>query len=391
MYQPASGVRDLLPLDVLQKLWIEERLQRVFRRWGYERIITPTLERLETLQASGSVDLGGILQLRDAEGTSLGLRPDPTPSLARAVATRLKDIPWPVRLSYQTNVFRTTARPQEFYQAGVELIGAGGTFADAEVLLLLGEALAELQLSGWTLILGSVGFTRAWLAQVPEGMRRRMRQALASLDRVAVLSDPGLPEVVREGLLLLFDLRGDPPSVLARANALSPVEAERAELHSLATLVGWLAERGVPVVLDLSLVEDFDYYTGIIFEVTAADRLVGRGGRYDELLASYGRPAPGAGFALNLDALQQVLQGGGSLPDTTEGGGWLVVPESPRAWPQALAVAAELRADQIARVELELTGRTATAALDYARGRGMAQVLWVGTDGSSKTEILSFQ
>jgi len=381
MYQPATGVRDLLPRDVHQKLWIEERLQRVFRRWGYERIITPTLERLETLQASGSIDLDAILQLRDAEGTPLGLRPDPTPSLARAVATRLSDGPWPLRLSYQTNVFRSTARPQEFYQAGVELIGADGPLADAEVLLLLVDTLRELDLGDWTVILGAVGFTRAWLAQVPTVARTRMRRALAALDRVAIERESALEPTLRSALLTVFDLRGAPADVLARAAAL-PLDAhQRGDLGRLGELVAALED--AEVVLDLSLVQAFDYYTGIVFEVSAASRLLGQGGRYDQLLASYGHPAPGAGFALNLDALQQVLQETGRLGGLSRAsGGVLVVPEADAARPHALREAARLRRTAAGPVELELLGRRQQAVYEHARARGLAEVVEVEADGS---------
>ncbi len=384
MYQPPTGVRDLLPSDVLQKLWIEERLQRVFQQWGYQRIITPTLERIETLQASGSVDLSGILQLRDAEGASLGLRPDPTPSLARAVATRLIDTPWPVRLSYQTNVFRSTARPQEFYQAGIELIGAGGAFADGEVLLLLNDALQALGLSEWTLILGAVGFTRSWLSAAPEALRPHLRQALSSLDRVALEAETSLDPELKRALLLLFDLRGEPKQVLAKAHTLALSDAQRQDLQTLQSLVGWLEAQGITVILDLSLVEAFDYYTGMVFEICVRDCLLGRGGRYDELLASYGRPAPGVGFSLNLEALQQVLVQDKQRPLVSRPeGGVLIVPKTPQAWSHALAKAAHLRSQSPERVELELLGRSPEAVLVYAEQIGVAQVLWVDADGTT--------
>lgn len=387
MYQPPTGVRDLLPLDVTQQQWIEERVQRVFGRWGYHRIITPTLERLETLGASGTVNLDTILQLRDAEGTPLGLRPDLTPSIARAVATRLLESPWPARLSYLANVFRSTAQPHEFTQAGVELLGASGPLADAEVLLLLADVLNELEVPGWKLILGAAGFTRSLLAQVPETLRTRMRAALATLDRVTILRAAYLPAEVRTWLLRLFDLRGEPDQVLAEAASLPLVDPQQhADLATLKLLTDWLAERQVPVVLDLSLVETFDYYTGIVFEVSAANRVLGQGGRYDQLLGFYGRPAAGAGFALNLEALQRVLLPAGRLPESLHFGGWLVVPETAAAWSQALQWAEKLRREQAPSVQVELLGRTESQVQEYARQCGIARILWVQGSGATTTE-----
>jgi ATP phosphoribosyltransferase regulatory subunit len=131
VHQPPSGARDLLPLDVAQKISIERRLQQVFHRWGYQRIITSTLERLDTLMAGGAVQRSTVIQLQDAEDGELGLRPELTASIARAAATRMRDSEaWPLRLYYNANVFRKGrdsghGSQQEFYQAGIELIGAG--------------------------------------------------------------------------------------------------------------------------------------------------------------------------------------------------------------------------------------------------------------------------
>ena len=94
VHQPPSGARDLLPLDVAQKISIERRLQQVFHRWGYHRIITSTLERLETLMAGGAIDRSTLIQLQDAEDGELGLRPELTASIARAAAMRMAGTRW---------------------------------------------------------------------------------------------------------------------------------------------------------------------------------------------------------------------------------------------------------------------------------------------------------
>ena len=165
VHQPPSGARDLLPLDVAQKISIERRLQQVFHHWGYHRIITSTLERLETLMAGGAIDRSTLIQLQDAEDGELGLRPELTASIARAAAMRMAGTRWqPQRLYYNAIVFRKgrdtgSGGQQEFYQAGVELLGAGGAVADAEVLLLLSECLQSLEIDEWHLVLGEAGLT----------------------------------------------------------------------------------------------------------------------------------------------------------------------------------------------------------------------------------------
>ncbi|MEO0541283.1 MAG: ATP phosphoribosyltransferase regulatory subunit, partial [Cyanobacteria bacterium P01_A01_bin.105] len=82
-YQPPSGARDLFPLDVAQKRWIDDRLEAVFHRWGYHRIITSTIESMETLMAGGAIQPSEVIELHDGHGGRLGLRPELTASIAR--------------------------------------------------------------------------------------------------------------------------------------------------------------------------------------------------------------------------------------------------------------------------------------------------------------------
>ena len=184
VYQPPAGARDLLPLDVAQKRWIEERLQQVFHRWGYHQIITSTLERLDTLMAGGAIQRSTVIQVEDAQQEELGLRPELTASIARTAVTRMAGTTYPQRLYYNANVFCRTSesshnRQQEFYQAGVELLGGGGWLADAEVLLLLAECLNVLSLNRWCLVLGEAGISRSLLSAFPPALQDRVRQALS--------------------------------------------------------------------------------------------------------------------------------------------------------------------------------------------------------------------
>lgn len=98
VYQPPAGARDLLPLDVAQKRWIEERLQQVFHRYGYHQIITSTLERLDMLMAGGAINRSTVIQLQGADEEELGLRPELTASIARAAVTRMAGVTYPSTL-----------------------------------------------------------------------------------------------------------------------------------------------------------------------------------------------------------------------------------------------------------------------------------------------------
>jgi ATP phosphoribosyltransferase regulatory subunit len=172
VHQSPAGARDLLPLEVAQKRWIADRLQHVFHAFGYHRIITSTLEWLDTLMAGGAIERSTVIQLQDAQEGTLGLRPELTASIARAMATRLAGsngeatLSLPQRLYYNANVFRRPTvghhgRQLEFFQSGIELLGAVGLLADAESLLLLSACLNQLGLQQWHLILGEADLTRS--------------------------------------------------------------------------------------------------------------------------------------------------------------------------------------------------------------------------------------
>ncbi|PSB40631.1 ATP phosphoribosyltransferase regulatory subunit [filamentous cyanobacterium Phorm 6] len=410
VHQPPSGARDLLPLDVAQKISIERRLQQVFHRWGYHRIITSTLERLETLMAGGAIDRSTLIQLQDAEDGELGLRPELTASIARAAAMRMSGTRWqPQRLYYNANVFRKgtdtgSGGQQEFYQAGVELLGAGGTVADAEVLLLLSECLQSLEIDDWHLVLGEAGLTATLLEPFPLNVRSQVRGAIANLDRIALETLP-LSDELRERALLLFDLRGRPEDVFEIVAKLDLDVPQQAALNELKSAIELLhkCQAKIPnlkshIHLDLSLIQTFDYYTGIVFEVVSSSksgqRVLGQGGRYDRLLGLFdpqGQNSPGIGFCLNIEDLHQVLLTEGKLPTETAASEWLVVPQTPEAAAAAFDYARKLReSSPLMRVEIDLESReTEEAARDYARDRRIGQIAWVNVEGAATIETVN--
>lgn len=409
VYQPPAGARDLFPLDVAQKQWIEERLQTVFQQWGYHRIITSTLERLDTLMAGGAIQRSTVIQLHDAENEVLGLRPELTASIARAAVTRMAGVSLPQRFYYNANVFRHPSkrshnRQQEFYQAGVELLGSDGLVADAEVLLLLANCLNALQLDSWHLVLSEAGLTQSLFSVFPEEWRDRIRVAIAQLDRVALETLP-LSPLLRERALWLLDLRGHPADVLQRVSALDLGSQQRATVSNLKFLIELLqdslAPQGSPaipsLILDLSLIQSFDYYTGIVFEVVHSSdtgyRVLGQGGRYDQLLGLYhpqGEGYPGIGFVLNIEDLQQTLLPTGHLPAQPPGSDWLVVPITDQALLTAFNQARALRdSADLVRVEVYLGQFTHSEDIrHYARRRGIGQIAWVKADGTLDTETV---
>ncbi|MBD2446478.1 ATP phosphoribosyltransferase regulatory subunit [Nostoc sp. FACHB-152] len=402
VYQPAAGARDLLPLDVAQKRWIEDRLQQVFHRWGYHRIITSTLERMDTLMAGEAIQRQMVIQLQNSEDEELGLRPELTASIARAIVPRMASLTYPQRLYYYANVFRRIWQnrhnsQQEFYQAGVELLGVGGLRANAEVLLLAGNCLTALGLRDWRIVLGEAGITRSLLHAFPANMQAKVRSAIAHLDRVAIDTLP-LSEDLRDRARIMLDLRGNSHDVLQKVSSLGLDAQQQEAINNLKSLVELLELEGnLPVILDLSLIQTIDYYSGIVFEIVSNSnspaRVLGQGGRYDQLFGLYhpqGENIPGIGFVLNIEDLYQVLLSTGQLPQEIPASNWLVVPEIENAEAAAFAYAQKLRdSTHLVIVELELGGRDAQAVREYARDRGIAQIAWIKADGSPTIESIS--
>jgi ATP phosphoribosyltransferase regulatory subunit len=397
----APGARDLLPLDVAQKQWVEAGIQAVFHRWGYHRIVTSTLERLETLTAGGAVDRETVIQIPSAESGTLGLRPELTASIARAAVARMGDL-YPQRLYYNANVFRRAdlahhGRQQEFYQAGIELLGVGGILADAEAILLAIDCLKSLAVPQWQIVLGEAGLSRALLAQFPSEFQTQIRRCLAHLDRVTLEQLPLSPQH-RDLALSLLDLRGKPQVVLQRLSQLELDDRSQATISHLQTLVELLtasSPASLSLILDLSLIQTFDYYTGIVFEVVSIcdDRtyVVGKGGRYDKLLALYhpqGQNFPGIGFVLNIEDLQQVLQTHPAMPHYTAKPDWLVVATAPTAAAAALIYSDKLRsAPAPACVEMYLDTEPPDRIRQIAHNRGIPHIAWVDLDRVTIEEI----
>ncbi len=402
VYQPPAGARDLLPLDVAQKRWIEDRLEQVFQGWGYHRIITSTLERIDTLMAGGAIERSTVIQLQNIQDEELGLRPELTASIARAAVTRMAGVDYPQRLYYNANVFGRSSESkhnsqQEFYQAGVELLGGGGLVADSEVLLLVAACLQALGLQNWHLIVGEAEITRSLLKAFPADLQSKIRTAIVNLDRVTIDTLP-LSKEHRDRAKVMLDLRGKSTDVFQKIGTLNLDTGQQKAVNNLKALVELIESQGeCSLILDLSLIQTFDYYTGLVFEVVSEidnqARVIGRGGRYDKLLGLYhpqGKDIPGTGFALFLEDLYQVLSISKQLPQPKLASDWLIVAENTSATAAAFAYAEKLRSStHLVRVEMELSPRDTQAIKQYARDRKIAQIAWIKADGSKTVESVS--
>ncbi|MCE5190733.1 MAG: ATP phosphoribosyltransferase regulatory subunit [Actinomycetia bacterium] len=321
------GFRDVLFQEAAEREAVLSAIGVVFGAWGYAPVETPVVEEYTVLAAGvGSAVDGTAFRLFDLDGNLLALRPEMTVPIARVAASRLAEEPGPHRVSYVAPVFREHAslrgQARQFTQAGIELVGTGGPEADAEVVALAVEALEAAGLESYMVGIGTAEVLRDlidasqagedWGAAVIAAAHERN---LVELDRLAAVPDVR-PEVAR-ALATAPRIRGG-AEALEAAQALLVACGCGAALRSLRETYRVLEGLGYAdrVTVDFGIMRSFDYYTGFVLEAYAPGLglPLGGGGRYDRLLASFGAPAPAAGFALGLERVMIALAEQGRTP-----------------------------------------------------------------------------
>jgi ATP phosphoribosyltransferase regulatory subunit len=312
------GVRDFLPRAAARRRDLAERLLAVFESWGYARIITPAYECADVLERGLGPDAraAAIRFVEPASGEVVALRPDITPQVARVVASRLADVPGPLRLCYEGAVNRLVegVGQREILQAGIELVDVAEPLGDAELVAVAAAAMAAVGLPERHLDLGHVAPVRAVLAAAAsDDERAKLRIALTHKDRRATARyAAGLPGRFRLLAEALVELWGPAAEVLERARALDWPAEVRDALHHVEQVIatyrliaGADALTGSDLGIDLGDVHGFDYYTGLRIAgyVGGAPEAVLSGGRYDSLLGRYGRHATATGFSVDIEAV----------------------------------------------------------------------------------------
>ncbi len=336
-----SGVADYFGEDARRRRQLENGLLETFRSWGYEDVILPTFEFADTLAARTSEQLKNeTYRFLDRDGSTLSLRPEMTVAVARLVGTRLYDWSMPLRFCYAGSVFRyaqlQAGRQREFGQAGIELIGARGAEADAEVLALTCRALEAAGLGEFRLALGQTAYFDGLLdalqlntdarAALYRAIDRNSEAELADFLRTATLSAEQ-----RQALEILPSLSGhDAEAILQRARTACLNPRMSAALDNLQQVLAALEARNVAhrIQLDLTEIHNLGYYTGISFEALSPNLgfPLASGGRYDNLVGTFGNPQPAVGVAITLDWLLMALNGQGSQSfDTIESSNILTI------------------------------------------------------------------
>ena len=306
---------DVLPSEARHIEELRRDLLDIARGYGYELVMPPLLEHLESLLtgAGEALDLQTFKLVDQLSGRMMGLRADSTPQVAR-IDAHLLNRQGVTRLCYCGPVLHT--RPggphatREPLQFGAEIYGHGGLEAELEALQLALDCLKAARVQAPSVDMADARIVKALLEGVVlEGdLLARVHAALAAKDG-SELRDltRDFPAPSRQGLLALIELYGDEEVLTEAQKALAPLPAVRQALLNLK----WLADHldGVRLSFDLADLRGYSYYTGARFSIYAQganDALV-RGGRYDEVGAVFGRNRPAAGFSLDIKSLVAVL------------------------------------------------------------------------------------
>lgn len=311
-----EGVRDIHPLQAGLKFEVERRIMDMFADYGYKRVETPTFEYYDIYRYErGTLDNRSLYKFFNREGDILALRPDVTPSIARYVATYYDHLNELKRLSYVGNVYINNPNYQgklrEYTQCGVECIGLDSIETDAESIALAIKALKQVGLSEFKIDIGHVGVFNglAEAAGLTADVKEQVRRLVDEKNHTALadfLKEQNLTPTASADLLALPDFFGD-LSMLDQALATYQNSHSKAAINHIKQVCQLLEQYDVTEYLsfDLGMVNQLDYYTGIIFKGYTYDvgNSIVDGGRYDDLISTFTRQIPAVGFAIKIDDL----------------------------------------------------------------------------------------
>ncbi len=406
--QNIKGMRDHLPEAMILRQYIVNTLIGVFERYGFEPLQTPIVEYAKTLDGKIGDDEKLIYRFETHGGDKVALRYDQTVPLARVVAQYQGQIVFPWR-RYAIGQSYRGERPargkyREFWQADVDIVGVSSPIADAELIALLSDALAELGFRGFTTllnhrqILGGIGR----VAGLDDAAAAGIYRAIDKLDKIGPdgvreeLLKGGVGAEATERIMEIVLLRGPVGDVLeAVSEALAGDARALAALENLRAIAHHLQEMGLPpeqYTIAPSLARGLSYYTGAVFETVIEEPPMGSllgGGRYDELVGMFaGQPIPTAGLAFGLERLFDLMTELGLGPKARTVSEVFITVFGAELTGPSLALARELRAAGL-KVETALEPHDRLSKqFKYADRKGIPFALVLGPDELARGEVV---
>lgn len=395
MFKTVRGMRDLLPQDAEKMRHAQQVARDLAVLYGYEEILTPVVESYELLAAKSGEEIRQRMYIfTDLGGRKVALRPEFTASVARLVATRLRNAPKPLKLFSVGSLYRYDepqfGRSREFWQANYELMGSDKPEADAEILSITGHLLKQLGLHNYYFKIGHVGILRGILNQ-EDIIEEQQNQIMQMLDKkrweeaLSTIKQFGASQKCISVLKKIFETRGKAAfkilkkterTVQAYESGVDAVENVR-QILMLATTSGRFE-----ALIEPGFARGLEYYTGMIFEayVPELDSALCGGGRYDKLIELYGgEPTPAVGVAQGIDRIILATEKQKTKFKTRKEKRTIVIPVNAEMKTNAFEIASMLREAMIP-TEIDIVGRTVSKALSDADRRKINYAIIVGPE-----------
>lgn len=396
IYTP-EGVQDILFESCRQKRLLEERIRKTFRLNGYREIETPTIEFYDVFSENGLIKQESMYKFCDSKGRLLALRPDFTVPVARIAATKLKDEVFPLKCCYIGNTFSFDelggGRQNEFTQAGCELLGINSPEADAEIIAMAIEALKATGIEEFQIDIGQVGFFKGLMEEsgLNENEIEEVREFIDQKNLVGVEQVMDRHKVKSELKKIILDLPRlfGSKDILRRINYNDIGKCAASALQNIKEVLEILEDRNLAeyVSIDLGMVQSMNYYTGIVFRgyTHGVGFPVLSGGRYDRLVAMFGRDLEATGFSLGINMVLMALERQKKLvPEKREG---VLITYDAGARRLASDYCRQLIAQDIP-AELDILNKGIEESREYAISRGFSKIVHVDSDGTKKEIIL---
>ena len=315
-----EGIRDIYGIECERKHYVINSIENVLHLYGNKDIETPTFEYFGIFNSDkGSAPSNEMYKFFDRDNNTLVLRPDFTPSVARCVAKYFPDEELPIRLCYKGNTYASTEKHQgklaEITQIGSELVNDDSSAADAETIACVIDCLRAAGLTDFQIVVGEVDYFKGIIEDA--GLDQRIEDKIR--DYIQIKNFFGLSEYIselkiddktRDSLNSLSSLFGGlealekAESLTTNGRALEAVDRMR-KVYTALTYYEYQSF----VSFDLSMINGYDYYTGIVFSgyTYGTGNPVVKGGRYNNLLSKYGKDAPSIGFSIYIDELMNSL------------------------------------------------------------------------------------
>jgi len=387
------GTRDFTPEEMRKRAYIERVLRSVVEKFNYQEVLFPAFEHAELFSLKSGEEISDHMYVfKDKGERSLCLRPEATASVARMFGTSLRERHRPVKVYYFGPMYRYEEpqknRYREFWQFGVEVIGASSRESDAEAVLLAEACLATLGVKH-SIEISHLGVMRSLLEDmgIPESQQDHV---IACLDRKNL---DELKKIVSDELLFsLLELSGG-RSVIEKARDLLGGRVKALEkLEELDEAAALLDAAKVGYKINLGMARGLAYYTGMIMELRVpalgAQNQICGGGRYDNLVKLFsGLDEPAVGFAFGFDRLLDAVETQ-KIPIPPDEELVIVAPASDEARGEAFEIANQLRRKIKRKVELDLMNRKLGRVLEYAAKARARYVVIVGLKELKEDKVI---